>query len=161
MKILHISLPLLLSFFAAFINTNAQDLTDRDWMDNKKMGALLRSNSAEVKGIPGQWECYVANRTVFVITDDAHNRMRIISPVIEHDELSDEQLTLLLEANFDRALDAKYSVFNGLVWASYTHPLKELTDQQLVDALHQVVNLVNNFGTTFSSTDLVFGGEPK
>ena len=39
----------------------------------------------------------------------------------------------------------------------YTHPLKELTPEQLKDALAQVIILANNFGGTYSSTDLLFG----
>ncbi|MEM7549619.1 MAG: hypothetical protein AAF363_08090 [Bacteroidota bacterium] len=85
--------------------------------------------------------------------------MRIISPVAETNDMSKEQFEVLLEANFDRALDAKYSIYDNIVWSAFTHPLKELTEEQLVDALRQVVNLVNNFGTTFTSTDMVFGGD--
>jgi len=65
----------------------------------------------------------------------------------------------LLEANFDRALDAKYCLYEGFVCSVFTHPLKELQDHQFVDALQQVVNLANNYGTTFTSTDFVFGGD--
>lgn len=127
-------------------------------MTNAKMQRLLRSNSSEIAGEYGRWEAYVANRTIYVITDSAANRMRIISPIVETKDLDDEVLTTLLKANFDRALDAKYSIFDGVVWSTFTHPLSELSDHQFVDAMHQVVNLVNNYGTTFSSTGLVFGG---
>ena len=128
-------------------------------MNNQKMEEILKSNSSEIKGTLGNWEAYVGNRTVYVITDEAHNRMRIISPIIKINELGNQELTLLLEANFDRALDAKYSIYKEVVWATFTHPLKELTSGQFVDALHQVVNLVNNYGTSFSSMDLIFGGD--
>ena len=65
----------------------------------------------------------------------------------------------MLEANFHSALDAKYSMFEGFVISVYTHPLRELTRDQFVDAMGQVVNLAQNFGTTYSSTSLIFGGE--
>jgi len=128
-------------------------------MDNERMEALLHSNASEVSGSPGNWEVYVANRTVYVITHEEFNRMRIISPIVEEETLEYEHLKLLLEANFDRALDSKYSIYNGYVWSTFTHPLSELTNEQFVDALHQVVNLVNNFGTTFSSSKLQLGGQ--
>jgi len=127
-------------------------------MTNNKIHQLLLGNSADVKGQSGQWEAYVANRTVFIITADNFNRMRIISPILEDKELSSEDMKVLLEANFDRALDSKYSIYNGYLWSTFTHPLNELTDAQFVDALQQVVTLANNFGTTYRSTDLLFGG---
>ena len=150
-------------FFIFFIfivsDLAAQESEPVNPMTNQRMGEILRSNSSEVKGNSGNWEAYVGNRTVYVITDESHNRMRIISPIIKTDKLSDKELMLLLEANFDRALDAKYSVYQDVVWATFTHPLQELTAEQFVDALHQVVNLVNNYGTSFSSMDLIFGGD--
>ena len=130
-------------------------------MTNEKIHLLVLGNSAEVKGQLGQWEAYVANQTVFVITAENFNRMRIISPITEDKELSSEEMKVLLEANFDRALDSKYSIHNGYLWSTFTHPLKELTDAQFVDALQQVVTLANNFGTTYISTDLIFGSSSQ
>ena len=65
----------------------------------------------------------------------------------------------MLEANFHSALDAKYSIWEGVVISVYTHPLKELSSEQFTDALKQVVRLSQTFGTTFSSTEFIFGGE--
>jgi len=79
-------------------------------MTNEIIHQLLLGNSAEVKGQLGQWEAYVANQTVFVITAENFNRMRIISPITEEKELSAEDMKVLLEANFGRALDSKYSI---------------------------------------------------
>jgi len=50
------------------------------------------------------------------------------------------------------------SIFEGFVISVFTHPLRELTRDQFVDAMGQVVNLAQNFGTTYSSTSLIFGG---
>ena len=65
----------------------------------------------------------------------------------------------MLEANFDKALDPKYSIYKGVVWSAFTHPLSELTVEQFKDALKQVVRLADNFGGSFTSTDFVFGGD--
>lgn len=150
---------LLLIFLLSMNSQTLQAQSENSGMNNEKMEALLLKNSAELKGRLGNWEAYIANRTVYIITDENYNRMRIISPIVEDSELTDEHLKVLLEANFDKALDSKYSIHNGYVWSTFTHPLSELTDDQFVDALQQVVNLVNNFGTSFSSTDIVFGGD--
>jgi len=131
-------------------------------MDNKKVEVLLKKNSSRVSGQivegNGSWEAYLANRTLYVLTSGAFNRIRIITPIIEENKVSDSELKTLLEANFDRALDAKFSLANGYIWSTFTHPLKELTEAQFVDALQQVVNLANNYGASYSSTDLQFGG---
>jgi len=63
----------------------------------------------------------------------------------------------MLEANFHSALDAKYSLYEGFVIGIYTHPLEELEETQMIDALKQVVNLSKNFGTSYTSTDMMFG----
>ncbi len=95
---------------------------------------------------------------IYLITDETHNRMRFMSPVIEKDKLKNEDYQAILNANFDRALDAKYALYQDILWAVYTHPLKEHSQAQVVNAFHQVKALVQNYGSSYSSTDVVFGG---
>lgn len=128
-------------------------------MNNEKLGELIRAVASAMHDDQlGFWKFDVGNRIVFVITDETHNRMRIMSPVVDLESITDELQKVLLEANFDRALDARYCVNNETVWSAFLHPLAELGDQQFQDALSQVVTLAENFGTTFTSSDLVFGG---
>ena len=63
----------------------------------------------------------------------------------------------MLDANFHSALDARYAVSEGIVYALFLHPISSLTPQQIVSALDQVVSLVTTFGTSFSSGQLQFG----
>lgn len=93
-----------------------------------------------------------------VLTDENHNRMRIITPVVEVVELEESIWLLALTANFDRALDARYAVNGDYLWSAYIHPLSSCSEGQFVDGLNQVVTLADTFGTTFTSSDLVFGG---
>ncbi len=123
------------------------------------MHKILLRESKEVKGVPGNWKVIYKERPLYVITDSTHNRMRIIAPILERKDLKAEDLEILLEANFDRALDAKYSLFQDILWSTYTHPLGELTVEQFKDALRQVVRLADNYGTSYTSTDMVFGGD--
>lgn len=128
-------------------------------MNNQQLGVLIRKAASQIhEDQPGFWKFEVGEAIVFVITDESHNRMRIMSPVIELDSVSEEVLRVLLEANYDRALDARYCINNEVVWSAFLHPLAELNDRQFLDALDQVVTLMNNFGSTFTSSDLVFGG---
>lgn len=146
-------------FLLVINQTFAQSAFDR--MSNEKMNKILIREAKSVTGSEGAWEANYKDVTLTILTSADHNRMRIVSPVIKVEDLETGQMETMLEANFDKALDAKYSIYNGIVWSTFTHPLGELTVEQFKDAMGQVVNLVNSFGTTYTSTHLVFGGGEK
>ena len=127
-------------------------------MTNARLDELVRELSGEVQGQLGYWQMKVAGRDVLVVTDETHNRMRIMTPVAADGGLESEELHRLLSANFDRALDAKYAISNGTLWSVFTHPLAELTDEQFIGCVGQVVTLADNFGKSYSSSGLFFGG---
>ena len=85
--------------------------------------------------------------------------MRIISPIVAQAQLDKDELSRLLEANFATALDAKYALRDQTLWSVFTHPLAELTEEQFLDCLAQVANLANNFGGSYASSNLIFGGQ--
>ena len=91
-----------------------------------------------------------------LISDTNHDRMRIVAPVIEYSSLSEGQRIKVMEANFDRALDARYALRQGVLYAAYMHPLSPLDPAQLEQALEQVANLAITFGSTYSSGPLTF-----
>ena len=84
--------------------------------------------------------------------------MRLLAPVIEKSKLKNKDMVTLMEANFNRALDAKYALFNDQLWSVFAHPLKELESDHIVSTLYQVKALVENYGTPYSSADVVFKG---
>ena len=99
--------------------------------------------------------------TLMVVTDERANRMRIMTPIRKFDPMDEDDVklsVLLLHANFDRALDAKYAINGGMLWSCFVHPLGSLTESDLDNALIQVQTLHKNTGTTYSSTDMIFGG---
>ena len=127
-------------------------------MTNDKLEKIIYREGTEVDGHSGNWRFNFRERTTLVMTDQTANRMRIMTPILEEKEISKSQYKVMLEANFDKALDAKYAVHEGIVWSVYTHPLGELTVEQFRDAVRQVATLADNFGGTYTSTNLVFGG---
>ena len=146
--------PIMLLFIlGAFQFLLAQDMT------NNQIENVLTKVTDSVHGYPGYWEILYKERQLLCVTDEAHNRMRIISPIIETEALDKELLLDVLTANFHAALDVKYAVSQGFLWSVYIHPLKELEDSQLESAVNQVVNAADNFGTSFSSTEMIFGGK--
>jgi len=98
-----------------------------------------------------------AERTLVMVAAPQANRMRIISGVIEAQELSDEQLLATLVSNYHLALDARYAVGNGVLFSTYVHPLAELNEELLLSAIRQVASLAETFGSTYTSGELSFG----
>ncbi len=128
-----------------------------DKMTNEKMNKVLLREAEKVEGQAGNWRVLYKERPLIIITDENFNRMRIISPVEETSKIDEAQYKILLESNFDKALDAKYAIYEEVLWSTFTHPLGELTVEQFKDAMKQVVTLSKTFGTTYTSTDFVFG----
>lgn len=107
---------------------------------------------------PGNGERLPA--VLFVMTDERADRMRVMVPIRPFDpqRVEDLQLGLIaLHANYDRALDARYAVNEGVLWSVFIHPLGSLTPADLANALGQVQKLRENTGTSYSSSDLLFG----
>ena len=125
-------------------------------MDNDKLHSIIYTLSDHTEGQKGNWQ-FVIDSTFFIcLTDQIHNRMRIISPIDKTENLTDEQIRKCLEANFHTALDAGYALSDGYLWSAFIHPLKELTKEQVISAISQVYSCAKTFGTYYSSGTLNF-----
>lgn len=93
---------------------------------------------------------------MILVQDTSADRMRIMAPVGTLDGLGLSELRTLMEANFHTALDARYAVSNGRVYALFLHPLSSLTETETVAAMDQVAGLVLTYGRGFSSTGTGF-----
>ncbi len=130
-------------------------------MKNEKLNVILKTVSDTIQGQNGQWQFFINDVQIICVTDTNHNRMRIISPIVESNMLDEDMKTNALVANFHTALDVKYAISDDLLWAVYIHPLKELTENQVKDAVKQVYLAKVNFGTSYSSTPLIFPGRER
>lgn len=139
-----------LTFFLFFSVLQAQD------MNNEKLDEVIDSISDTIQGANGSWQFLVEGLPILCITDERNNRMRFVAPISEVKEVSEEQLKACMEANFHSALDVRYAIADDILWVAYIHPLRELRTEQAMDAIAQVYNAVLTFGTTYSSTHLVF-----
>jgi len=126
-------------------------------MTNERLGIILNDNAKIIEGSLGFWQVQYLDRVLTIVTDESHNRMRIMTAVILEKNLKKSQMKEVLEAQFDRALDVKYALSNEVLWSAFVHPLKELTEEQVKDALSQVYYAAYNFGGSYRSTDLQFG----
>lgn len=125
-------------------------------MTTTAMAKLLDSYLTDVEGQDGFWRGMRQDVPVFVFADDSHDRMRIMAPVGVLEDMDKDLLHVLLQANYDRALDARYAMRNNELWAVVVHPLATLATDDLPSMFEQCVALVKNTGGTFASTDLVF-----
>ncbi len=130
-----------------------------------KLDSIINSAAQKVEKDHSRWSFLIHEIPFMVIADSTHNRMRIISPITEVSRLDEDLKTAALMANFHTALDIKYAITNEILWSVFIHPLKELSEAQVYDALGQVYFGNITFGTTFSSSSLIFPGrkpeEPK
>ncbi len=135
-------------------------LQDAGGMTTQAMGKLLESYLSDLEGQPGFWRGVRNEVPVFVFSDDEHDRMRIMSPIGVVEELEPDLLHILLQANYDRALDARYAMRGNELWSVVVHPLATLATDDLPALFDQVITLVKNTGSTFASTELVFKSFP-
>ena len=120
--------------------------------DLERVEAYLRE-LGDLTGENGRWDMSFEGVALTILTDEAANRMRIIASIEKADGLASEQLRAMLEANFDRTLDAKYAIWNGMVWASYTHPLEGIRQREVESGVRQVAELHRTYGSTYSTID--------
>lgn len=125
-------------------------------MDNDKLELIIKGITEEVDGQKGNWRFLIDSTLFICITDMNHNRMRIISPIIEANQVTSNEMRECMEANFHTALDSKYAISDGILWAVFIHPLGQLTFEQVISAISQVYSSANTFGTIYSSGELSF-----
>lgn len=127
-------------------------------MTNQKLKDILTQEVDSIEGVSGRWQLKLNELPMMVLTDSINDRMRIIAPIIEISRLDKELLLDCLTANFHSALDVKYAISDNILWSVYIHPLSPLSEQEVRSAVQQVFLAAATFGTSFSSTPLLFGG---
>lgn len=130
---------------------------DQRGMNNQHLDTLIREIGENVDGDLGFWEFTLHERRLCCITDEAHDRIRVMTPIADVAEVSQEQLVTCLEANFDRALDARYCLHDATLWGAFIHPLNSLHASLFRSACSQVAHIACNFGESYSSGVLRFG----
>jgi len=125
-------------------------------MNNKQLDTIFKSLTNEITGSLGNWEFVINDIHFICLSDEMHNRMRIISPIRNHNTMDQKDIRRCLEANFHSVLDAKYAISDDVLWAVFMHPLQELSTSQVEDAVQQVYTAVMTYGSTYCSSNLYF-----
>nr|WP_299066989.1 hypothetical protein [uncultured Allomuricauda sp.] len=130
-------------------------------MTPSKLYQIIEQEADTVKTNGNSYQFLFNESMLICVFDENANRMRIISPIVEREKIGEEELLNALVANFHSALDVKYALSDEILWSVYTHPLKELSEAQVIDAIQQVYAAAITFGSSYSSTNLVFPGNTK
>lgn len=147
-------------FFSLFTLLNSSVVSAQE-MSPEKLMELISQVSDTLQANGNQVQFFYKQRALICVYDENANRMRIISPIAETKELEEEQLLNALVANFHSALDVKYALSDEIMWSVFIHPLRELSENQVLDAIEQVYAASATFGSSYSSTTLVFPGNTK
>ncbi|CTQ48668.1 hypothetical protein [Jannaschia donghaensis] len=126
-------------------------------MDIDRMEAIVRALDAGAERADAAFRLTVEDVPVLIVTDPRADRMRVMVPIRAADGLTPEDLQRMMQANFDSALDARYAIAEGRVWAVFIHPLRSLRRDQLISGIGQTVNAATTYGTLFSSGAGQFG----
>lgn len=130
-------------------------------MTPDRLGELFEQAAETVVENGSSYNIFYKESPIFCIYDEKANRMRIITPIVKRGEVSEKEILNALVANFHSALDVKYALSDEIIWSVFTHPLRELSDHQVLDALDQVYLASATFGSSYSSTTMVFPGNTK
>lgn len=144
------------SIIILLVSLLCQNSIDAQEMNNQSLRKIIKSNADSLSGDLGNWQFVFESLPMLCLTDEVHNRMRILTPVADADDLHSNEVKRCLEANFHTALDVKYAISDNVLWVVFIHPLKELSKDQVIDAIYQVYNAAATFGTSYSSTYLAF-----
>ena len=134
---------------------NAQNMT------LEKLKIYLTEDARVIQDNGNFVEYEMDSLRIYLVADVNSDRTRLLSGVVEEKELKTEDYKLLLEVNYDRALDAKYALSDGVLWSVFVHPLSDLTPYLIKNGLYQVRNLVYTYGSSYSSTSMVYGSSEE
>jgi hypothetical protein len=127
-------------------------------MSYERLGKIIFALDPDARPRGPGFEMTISDVPVLVVTDQVADRMRAMVPIRSANELTSEDMMRMMQANFDAALDARYAVANGTLWAVFIHPLSPLKKDQFISGLGQTVNVASTYGTLYSGGAMQFGG---
>ncbi|WP_299842382.1 hypothetical protein [uncultured Roseovarius sp.] len=155
---IRIAIAALIIFLPPALSAQEGDPVSEPPMTLETLGQIISTLDPEAQTNGAAWQFEVAGTMVFVVTDAKADRMRAMVPIRKSDEISTEDLTRMMQANFDSALDARYAIAQGTLWATFIHPLSPLEKKEFISSLGQTVNLAQSYGTLYSGGALQFEG---
>lgn len=123
-----------------------------------RMAEIVQAIDPEAASQGNSFQLTINDVPVMIITDPQADRMRAMVPIRSAAGMTPEEMARVMQANFDTALDARYAVARGRLWAVFIHPLSPLERDQFISGLGQSVNLALTYGSLYTGGALSFGG---
>ncbi|MEM9351371.1 MAG: hypothetical protein AAGA47_14025 [Pseudomonadota bacterium] len=137
--------------------TYAQEATDEP-MTAPRVAAIAEALDPDAKVMGNGVQMTIADVPVLIVMDPVADRMRAMVPIRDAAAMTAEELARVMQANFDTALDARYAIARGRLWAVFIHPLSPLERDQLISGIGQTVNIALTYGSVYSGGAMSFGG---
>lgn len=128
------------------------------FMTAERLAQIIMDIDPDAAITPSGIELTIEDIPVLVVMAPAADRMRAMVPIASVEDVTPEEMSRMMQANFDTALDARYAVAQDRVWGVFIHPLGALEREQFLSAIAQTVNLARTYGTLYSGGAQVFGG---
>jgi hypothetical protein len=140
--------------------TNPRSAESGAVMTQERMEIIFGDQVDAIMGPPGAIQTQVDGINVYLISDSENDRMRIIAPIAMVARLDPRVLGVLLVANFNNTLDARYAISEGVIYATFLHPISSLSPELVRSSLAQVLSLVKTFGSSYSASEIELA-DPK
>ena len=137
---------------------DAPDSSPEPAMTTERLSAIVSALDPDAIIGMRTWQMRVGETSVLIVADPDNGRMRAMAPIREADGMAPEELERMMQANFDSALDARYAIAQGILWAAFIQPFEPLEKDQFISGLWQVANLAQSYGTLYSGGALQYGG---
>ena len=122
-----------------------------------RVAEIAQALDGDAEITPGGITLTINDVPVLIVMDASMNRMRAMVPIRRVESITQEELSRVMQANFDTALDARYAIARGQLWGVFIHPLRELERDQLISGIGQTVNIALTYGTLYSGGAAQFG----
>jgi hypothetical protein len=141
-------------------SANASSRGSGEAMTQERMEIIFSDQVDAIMGPPGAIQTQVDGINVYLLSDPTNDRMRIIAPIAMVARLDPRVLGVLLVANFNNTLDARYAISEGVIYATFLHPISSLSPELVSSAFAQVLSLAKTFGSTYSAGEIEYA-DPK
>jgi hypothetical protein len=127
-------------------------------MSLPRLGEIIQTLDPNAQLQGSNFRMVIDDVPVLSITDPRADRMRAMVPIRDASDMTQEEVMRVLQANFDSALDARYAVAQGRLWAVFIHPLSPLERDQFISGLGQTINVAKTYGSLYTGGAMQFGG---
>lgn len=127
-------------------------------MSVERMSRIIFALDPEARSDVNRLFMTIEDVPLVLVADVASDRMRVMAPIRSAEGVTEDDMRRMMQANFDTALDARYAIAQGRLWAVFIHPFRALEKDQLISGIGQTVNLALTYGNLYTGGALAYRG---